>query len=261
MLFSSILLKLPLKAGAALKPDLRKLVLEQQELVYRLIRSKRRSIGFMIDSDGLRVTAPRWVSIAQIDAAIYEKQRWILNKLLEQQQRSERLSNEQIRWQDGALFPYLGTMLTLKIAIAAKVVVIHNPNDCCLTLCVPENTAEAQVEYRVQQWLQRQARLLFAARLDHFTEMLGVRCTGLALSSATTRWGSCSADGKIRLNWRLVHFPTLLIDYVVAHEVAHLREMNHGPRFWATVESIYPNYPDARQMLDRHRPAGIPSLA
>ncbi|MEH6303933.1 DUF45 domain-containing protein, partial [Salmonella enterica subsp. enterica serovar London] len=71
---------------------------------------------------------------------------------------------------------------------------------------------------------------------------LGVRHSAYALSSAATRWGSCTADGKIRLNWRLVHFPLSLIDYVVAHELAHLKEMNHSPRFWDTVESIFPEF-------------------
>jgi len=255
---SSIPLNLATPADAPPKPGLRSLLLGQQQLVYRLQRSQRRTIGFLIDRDGLRITAPKWVAIAQIDAAICEKQQWILAKLQEQQQRATRDLQLQVRWCDGARFPYLGDLLTLRIAIATKVVTIHNHNDCCLTLCLPEQTSELQVQRRVQMWLQRQARALFTARLHDYAEKLGVGFSGLALSSARTRWGSCSADGKIRLNWRLVHFPLPLIDYVIAHEVAHLREMNHGPRFWATVQSIYPDHAAARKALRAHAPGSLP---
>ena len=82
-----------------------------------------------------------------------------------------------------------------------------------------------------------------------FTERLGVRYTRLSLSSAQTRWGSASADGSIRLNWRLIHFALHTIDYVVAHELAHLREMNHSPRFWDVVRSVLPDYERARGVL------------
>jgi predicted metal-dependent hydrolase len=71
--------------------------------------------------------------------------------------------------------------------------------------------------------------------------------TRLSLSSAKTRWGSANAGGAIRLHWRLVQYPLATIDYVVAHELAHLREMNHGPRFWAVVGSVVPDYRAARR--------------
>jgi len=101
----------------------------------------------------------------------------------------------------------------------------------------------------VQSWLQRQARRVFEERCQLFTQRLGVRYTRLSLSSAQTRWGSASADGSIRLNWRLIHFALPTIDYVVAHELAHLREMNHSPRFWDVVRSVLPDYEQARGHL------------
>src|SRR5882757_3617501 len=90
----------------------------------------------------------------------------------------------------------------------------------------------------------------------------GCRCMrpNWAWSSGPTRWGSCSSDGKIRLNWRLIHFPVHVIDYVVAHELAHLREMNHSARFWATVESIFPDFREARHTLKHHPPELLPLL-
>ena len=103
----------------------------------------------------------------------------------------------------------------------------------------------------MQSWLQRQARRIFEERCQLFAPRLGVRMKRLSLSSAATRWGSASADGSIRLNWRLVHFALPVIDYVVTHELAHLREMNHSAAFWEVVRSVLPEFEQARGVL-RH---------
>jgi predicted metal-dependent hydrolase len=109
----------------------------------------------------------------------------------------------------------------------------------------------------VQSWLQRQARRVFEERCAHFAPRLGVRVRRLALSSATTRWGSASADGSIRLNWRLVHFAMPVIDYVVAHELAHLREMNHSAAFWEVVRSVVPDVDRVRARLREQVPPDL----
>ncbi len=101
----------------------------------------------------------------------------------------------------------------------------------------------------------RQARDCFVGRLDHFAPQLGVQWKKLSLSNAATRWGSARADGAIRLNWRLVHFRLPVIDYVVVHELSHLRVMDHSPRFWDTVESVMPDYAALRGQLRGAGPA------
>jgi len=101
----------------------------------------------------------------------------------------------------------------------------------------------------VQAWLMRQARALFIERLNHYAPQLGVQWRKLTLSSAGTLWGTAHSDGSIRLNWRLVHFRLPVIDYVVAHELSHLRVMDHSPRFWETVRTVVPNYPELRGHL------------
>ena len=95
----------------------------------------------------------------------------------------------------------------------------------------------------------RQAKRIFTERLNHFAPRLQVQWQKLSLSSASTRWGTASADGSIRLNWRLVHFKMDVIDYVVAHELSHLRVMNHGPQFWETVGAVMPDYALRRRQL------------
>ncbi len=239
-------------------PGQRRIVVGQQELDYRLLRSKRRSIGFVIDDDGLRVTAPRWVAQAEIELAIRDKARWIFTKLAERRERSARRLQPQMQWRDGATLPFLGADLTLRLRPGHAQVLEYDAASRTLTLSLAADAVEQQIKDRVQGWLQQQARELFAERLPLYAARLQVSYRAFALSSATTQWGSCTADGRIRLNWRLVHFALPLIDYVIAHELSHLREMNHGPRFWQTVQSIFPEFEAARKALRNSAPDVLP---
>lgn len=227
----------------------RRVQVENISLDYALRRSKRRSIGFLIDDDGLRVTAPKWTTIGQIEKAIREKQRWIFTKLHEQRERSVRRLQPKMHWADGGTLPYLGSDITLRIRATQSVGIVYDETTRELIVCLPQKAAEQQLKDRVQGWLQLEAKRLFAERLPLYAEKLGVTYQSFTLSSASTQWGSCTADGKIRLNWRLVHFALPLIDYVIAHELSHLREMNHSPRFWATVQSIFPEFETAKKTL------------
>jgi hypothetical protein len=110
---------------------------------------------------------------------------------------------------------------------------------------------QADLAALARRALQRRAMEHFAPRLRVTVAQLGRSMPPLALSSARTRWGSCSARSGIRLNWRLIHLPEPLIDYVIAHEAAHLVEMNHSPRFWGVVESLCPDWQHARTELKR----------
>jgi predicted metal-dependent hydrolase len=118
-----------------------------------------------------------------------------------------------------------------------------------LRIGVAQNAQPSQIRDAVQAWLMRQARALFTERLNHYAPQLKVQWRKLTLSSAGTLWGTAHSDGSIRLNWRLVHFRLPVIDYVVAHELSHLRVMDHSPRFWETVRTVVPNYPELRGAL------------
>jgi predicted metal-dependent hydrolase len=225
-----------------------------------LRRSTRRSIGFMIDDNGLRVTAPRRITLAEIDNAIRAKQRWILTKLQERgERRATRQQQPPVQWIDGARLPYLGGEITLRLVAAARSSCLFDPEAQVLTIGVVPGLAEWQLKERVKIWYRDEARRIFAERMELYAQRLGVRYASMTLSSAGTRWGSCTVGGNIRLNWRLVHFSLPLVDYVVAHELAHLKEMNHSPRFWATVESVYPDYDGAKMAL-RKRSQELPVL-
>jgi predicted metal-dependent hydrolase len=236
----------------------RRLKLPPHVLDYRLQRSKRRTIGFQVSEEGLRVTAPRWVTVVEIEAAIAEKQQWIFNKLNEQRERSVRRLQPPMQWRDGATLPYLGMDVTLRLDESGNVGIRFNAESRELFVSLPASAGEQQLKDRVLGWLQGQAKLLFAERLEIYADKLAVRFQRFALSSATTQWGSCTADGRIRLNWRLMHFALPNIDYVIAHELSHLREMNHGPEFWATVQSVLPEFEAARKALKNYAPESLP---
>ena len=243
---------------SAIPPNHRRVYLGTHYLDYRLLRSKRRTIGFQIDDDGLRVTAPKWVMINEIESAITEKQAWIFRKINEQRERSVRRLRPPMEWRDGAKLPYLGTDITLRIADRGNLGVRFDEDTAELHISLPASATEQQLKDRVQGWLQTEAKRVFAERLAIYAEKLSVEFKSFALSSASTQWGSCTADGRIRLNWRLMHFALPNIDYVVAHELSHLREMNHGPQFWATVQSVLPEFESARKTLRDHESEKLP---
>jgi hypothetical protein len=225
-------------------------------VAYEFRRSRRKSIGFVVDTEGLVVSAPRWVGRGEVDMALQEKARWILAKLQEQDARARRLVSARVDWRDGTTIPFLGETVIVVLDTRSTGAVLHNAEDTLpgvprLTLHVglPQSAAPEQIRDAVQSWLQRQAKRIFEERCRHFAAQLGVRVTRLSLSSASTRWGSAGADGAIRLHWRLVHFAMPTIDYVVTHELAHLREMNHSAAFWDVVRSVMPDYERARGTL------------
>ena len=225
--------------------------LQSVTVSYRFERSRRKSIGFLVGADGLVVRAPNWVTLREVDAAVQEKGAWIVAKLQQFKERQTEQFQKAIEWQHGAEVPFLGR--TVQLCVLERGVGRVRGQDLApeqvLPVTVPPGASVTQVRDAAQAWLKKQAKPLFEERLHHFAPLLGVRWQKLSLSSASTRWGSARNDGHIRLNWRLIHLPISQIDYVVVHELAHLREMNHSPRFWETVGEVMPDYAERRKAL------------
>lgn len=229
-------------------------------VAYEFRRGKRRTIGFSVGPDGLVVSAPKWVPVADVQAALREKGKWIIRKLDETRERHARLMSNRIQWQDGAVFPFLGEPLQVVLdprhGFDVAGAVLHDDPDPAsgaprlrLHLALSHHASAEQIRDAAQAWLMRQAKRVFTERLDHFAPRLGVQWRKLSLSSAGTRWGSARADGAIRLHWRLIHFRISVVDYVVAHELSHLRVMDHSERFWDTVRTVVPDYAELRGLL------------
>jgi predicted metal-dependent hydrolase len=239
----------------------RHIALATCDVAYAFRRFKRRTIGMVIGPDGLEVRAPRWVTLGEVESTLHEKADWIVRKLVEMQEQQRRLGEARIQWRDGVELRYLGASLQVVLDSSAtlkknsaqlETSVNEDPKAdtfYVLRIGLPTSASPEQIRDATQAWLMRRAKELFAERLNHFAPQLGVAWKRLSLSSASTRWGTASADGAIRLNWRLIHHKLEVIDYVVAHELSHLRVMDHSPQFWDTVKSVMPDYPARRRVL------------
>lgn len=240
--------ELPLASAVPLTADetSRTIALGDRIVPYILRRARRRTIGLTIDHRGLRVGAPRRASLNEVETLILRHGDWVRQKLDEWRQRRR---IEPLKIIEGATFPLLGGVCEIRIAAGNNRVLWNKaPAAPFLTLCLRSAADAVRV---LEKALQEKARRMFAERLAHYAQLFGLPLPSLALSSARTRWGSCSLTSGIRLNWRLIHFPLHVIDYVVVHELAHLREMNHSARFWAIVGQQYPAYKVAREELKR----------
>jgi predicted metal-dependent hydrolase len=225
----------------------RETVLEGMRVSYLFQRVRRRSIGFVVGPDGLEVRAPKWVTLKEVELGLQERGEWVLRKWAEVQERQKNI--RQIEWADGACLDYLGSSIRLRLSPEVGRSELHEGIE--LKLALPLNAQAAQIRDAVQAWLMREGRALFEARLNFFAPQMGVQWRKLSLSNAGSRWGSARIDGAIRLNWRLIHLKPEAIDYVVVHELAHLREMNHSPAFWKVVAEILPDHLERRKALQK----------
>jgi predicted metal-dependent hydrolase len=222
---------------------------------YRFRRARRRTIGIVVDGRGLAAAAPRWATIAEVEAFIREKERWILKRLDD----TRRDARAPFLWQEGARLPYLGRDIEIRSSMRDEPGIAED------RLEVPAHAAQTAADLRgaVTAWLRAAAESLFRERIAAFAPALQVDVPDVGLSSAASQWGSCirAADGRGRvlLHWKLVHFDLPLVDYVVVHELAHLRHMNHSAAFWRLVEAVYPGHREARRAL-RERGHRIPDL-
>ncbi len=217
---------------------------------YRLERAKRKTVGFIVDEKGVTVRAPQWVSVAEIEKMLQEKEGWIQKKLTEFDHWQKEIGMQTVHFVDGAKIPYLGQTLTLRLDPSARSVFLSEGKEGLeLIVNTAKDTQEGRVKDWVQVWFKKEAERYMGDRITTMSQMALVSFRGWGLSGAKGRWGSCSADRRIRLNWRLIHLAPNLIDYVIAHELAHLDEMNHSPRFWKRVSEIYPDYENARREL------------
>ena len=214
-----------------------------ETIVYELEHRARRTIGLKITEDGLVVHAPKRIFAFELNRILVEKSHWILGKL------EARRKNyvPPVAWQNGEQLQLLGNTFTLQInpSTSRK---LPELRDNIFTISLATPSAEA-VSRKVIQWYKKQAALDFVRRLEVFSARLGVPAPPLILSNAQSRWGSCSSRGDIRLNWRLMQAPPHIINYVVCHELAHLKQMNHSAKFWAVVASLFPDYKMAEKEL------------
>jgi predicted metal-dependent hydrolase len=222
--------------------DARRMDLADGTLDYVLVRRRgRRGVGLKVDETGLTVSAPLSMPVGQIESLVRDSELWILRKVAEWRHRQV----PAVAWVDGARLPFLGGGLTLRL-FRGRSGALREGSE--LWVRTQEGTA-AQVTRAVIAWYKRMAREFLAERLTTLATRAKLTAPRFILSSAVGRWGSCNTRREIRLTWRLVKAPPELIDYVVCHELAHLRHMNHSAAFWGEVERQCPDYKALRDRL------------
>lgn len=203
--------------------------------IRRSNRARRLSMR-MLPGKGLEVVLPRGFSLREAAAFVRREQRWVLKAL----DRPTPAPGPVVEISDGASLPYLGETLTLRIDPGRTRV--RRDGD---VLLVPATVLLPAVE----AWYRAAARTVLRERAEAYAELLGVSFRRMAIKDTRSRWGSCSSKGNLNFSWRLMLAPREVMDYVVAHEVAHLRELNHSPAYWTIVESICPDYRTHRAWL------------
>lgn len=215
-----------------------------QEIEYRLEYRSRKTIGLKITSEGLIVHAPRRILGYQLQQVLLQKSNWILQKLND---RCNGLPSP-IEWRHGVELQLLGLPILLELESCSR---NRRPRfkHPRLTLALSDLSDIKYMQHCVTHWYKQVAIEDFQRRIALFSLKLDVKTPEVRLSNALTRWGSCNSKGHIRLNWRLIQAPPSLINYVICHELAHLKEMNHSPRFYKVLEGLYPDYKVAERQL------------
>jgi hypothetical protein len=231
------------------QPKARQLLIAGRIVDYRLKTGVRR-LSMSIDERGLRLAAPSSMPLTEIEAFANSHGAWVLRKLDELARTNQ---PRHVSIKDGVRLPFLGDEIEVRIVSGANRV---RWMEQCLMLEARDDADLGQLAIR---GLKARALTHFGERLAHYTAQLNLPAPPLGLSAARTRWGSCSRTSGIRINWRLIHLPAHIGDYVVAHEAAHLLEMNHSNRFWRVVGMLYPDWQTARNELKVHA-TSIPIL-
>lgn len=199
---------------------------------YQLRRSRRRrTLGLTVTACEVRIHAPSWTPRVEIEHYVIKQQPWLARAWARMQARTTQAAPEPL-----SEVRYLGRALTLDIRPALFSAVCRDGDS--LRIHAPHG---ADTDALIRSWMHEQAGRLLAWRLARIARKLGRAPSRFALSNAQTQWGSCTRRGHVRLNWRLVQAPLALIDYVAAHELAHLVHLDHSPRFWAQVAELCPD--------------------
>ncbi|GAB4147590.1 MAG: M48 family metallopeptidase [Patescibacteria group bacterium] len=217
--------------------DIKELI---REFTPEIIRSRRKTLAITISSKGKCVIRiPQKLPSRVVEQMILEKQNWIRTHLITQRQRSEqaRLSLE-----EESLIQFLGQKYNFQWS--EKETSIYLDNQFYFPI-----KFKSQIQQKLKNYYQKEARIVFQDRLNYWSEIMRLEFKSLKLSSAKTRWGSCSHDNNINLNWNMVMLELDLIDYVIVHELAHIKHKNHSLKFWSLVEEYMPDWKTRRKQL------------
>jgi len=220
---------------------------------YRVVRSARRrkTLEMTLEPEGVRVAAPVWASRWEIERFVGSRLPWILK----QRRKHPIEAPRTLAYATGEQLPYLGRPVPLLVEDRALRRVQVSMDMLNLRIGIPRRMPEPSrrgaVEIALRNWYRDRASEEIPYRVERWAEVLGEAPSRVLVRDQRRRWGSCSPDRTLRFNWRLAMLDGRLMDYVVVHELCHLRHPNHSPRFWAEVERLLPDYRLRRSGLVR----------
>ena len=223
---------------------------DAEKIEFAIIKSKRKSLSIAIQPDGnLLVKAPFFMSDAEIVKWVKTKTGWIVRqraKILEQQQQ-----NPPKQYVTGEKFLYLGQEYELEVRISiGRAGMVGIVDDKIILFAKTDD--RAVVQKILTNWYDKQAKVLIPKRVRYYAEQMGETFGNITIKNQKKRWGSCSSARNLNFNRRLIMAPQEVLDYVIVHELCHLRQMNHSKAFWQEVQMVLPNYKMHKKWLETY---------
>ena len=220
---------------------------EHEGLSIRIFRSSRRRTAMIrVDTEGISMRVPQTLAEDKVRSLLTQKRKWIDQKLLVAEQQRKLMPGLELA--DGTQIPLLGQPRRLKTTVGltdgvaddGTIIEVQVNNDRFTT---------NKIRRLLETWLRNRAKQEIDFAVNVYAQRLGLTPTAVEVKTYRARWGSCQPDGRVQFNWRLVHAPLPIIDYVVVHELCHLEQRNHGAEFWGLVEKWMPDYRDRKRWL------------
>lgn len=215
-----------------------------------VVRPRRKTASIVIrPNNDIDVLVPSYMPASHIERFVLSKRKWIDKKLHFNE--TIRLQHKPKEFITGEIFNFLGVPYQLNVTHERTESILLNNNDLIIYIKagLTEEKQMHLIRRKLTSWYREQAEFQLHDRAEHFSTMIGKTPTHTGIKNYKSRWGSCHHDGRVYLNWRLIMAPEWVIDYVVVHELCHLVHHNHSPTFWQLVETVVPNYRDAKAWL------------
>lgn len=222
---------------------------------YEIVKKKKKNIAIHITTDGIvRVTSPEYVDDGYINDVVYKNAQWIISRLMLVEERN--ISRIQRSYSRGDNVVYLGDEYKLKVKeevkVNSKISLINGEFEICVNSEWSEEEREGFIRERLEEWYRHEAFRVFKGRTMYYSEILKLYPNNIRVKEQKSLWGSCSSRNNINYNWRLIMAPKDVLDYIVIHELCHLRYRDHSKNFWNLVEKIMPDYREKKRWLNEN---------
>lgn len=213
---------------------------------YEVVRSDRKTLSIEVHHQKVKVRAPKKAPDDWIETFVYQKAQWIARKLVEQAEKNE----TRLKLQTGEPISFMGKALTVRLS--------HRANKIAVTeqelLITSKDLSSESIRKQLDRWLLNQAKELLPQKVYAWADIMGLKrkLSGVRFRKTKTQWGHCTRHGMVQLNQLILLTPLYVIDYLIIHELSHLKHLNHSKRFWALVEKYCPDYQKAEVWLKQY---------